>query len=121
MLKRRLGMAGVGYVRECLNAAHQHPDVLPATFDVAEFEKDIRLIESLEPLMTKLNELAQMLNDTRLRLGQEAMDQAGVVYDSVKLHAKRNSELNQLVAQLKGFHQRKPGEALAKRVNTVAG
>ncbi|MFN0034199.1 MAG: hypothetical protein ACKVUS_03970 [Saprospiraceae bacterium] len=113
--KRNLGQGSVGYVRECLNAAQQHPEVLPNAFSVAEFEKDVRLMESLEPLTAKLNELSQMLTDTRQRLGQESLDQAGVLYDAVKAHTKRSSDLKPLMLRLKDFYKRSASVSTEKK------
>jgi hypothetical protein len=112
--KRSLGQSGVGYVRECLNAAQQHPEMLPSVFNVSEFEKDVRLLESMEPLTAKLNELSQMFADTRMRLGQEALEQAGVVYDAVKTHTKRNNDLKPLESRLKEFYKRSSATPVQK-------
>ncbi len=113
--KRNLGQGGVGFVRECLNAARQHPDTLPGTFVVEEFDRDVRLLESLDPIAAKLNELHQLLTDPRQRLGQEALDQAGVVYDAVKSHSKRHSDLKPLLLRLSDFYKRSTSAAGAQK------
>lgn len=89
--KQNMGSYSLGYARECLSSALIHPEMLPGTFDIHEFEKDVALYSNLQFAAAELNSFAQRVNDTLVLLGQEMMEQSNFVYHQSKLAASRDN------------------------------
>lgn len=82
----KTGDRGRGFMLNCLDAAQQHTDCLPRSFNVEEMQKDIRLVEDLYPVLMALTELHSLVDDTYLAAHSEAYVAALKVYDAVKSH-----------------------------------
>lgn len=109
---QKIGQASLGYVQECVNAAVTNDEVLPRNFSTEEFQRDLALYMALAPLASKLDELAQKVNDTLLVVGKDLMENANIVYERVKSDAKKNNSRKPLADQLGEFYKRsKRGEA----------
>lgn len=68
----------------CLDAAQQHSDCLPRSFDVEEMSKDVKLMEELYPVLMALTELQSLVDDTYFAAQCEAYTAALKVYDAAK-------------------------------------
>jgi hypothetical protein len=75
-----------GFILNCLDAAQQHTDCLPRSFDVEEMQKDIQLMEHLYPILMALMELQSSVDDTYFAAQWDAYSASLRVYDSVKSH-----------------------------------
>jgi hypothetical protein len=75
-----------GFTLNCLNAAQQHTDCLPRTFDVDEMAKDVKLMEDLYTVMMALTELHSLVDDTYFTAQSEAYGAALKVYNAAKAH-----------------------------------
>ncbi|MGG6268404.1 hypothetical protein ACQ4M3_19595 [Leptolyngbya sp. AN03gr2] len=82
----KAGDRGRGFMLNCYDAAQKYTDCLPRTFDTAEMQKDLRLIEDLYPVLIALRELNSLVNDTYFAAQSEAYVAALKVYDAVKSH-----------------------------------
>lgn len=82
----KVGDRSRGFMLNCLDAAQQHSDCLPRSFDVAEMQKDIQLMEDLYPVLMALNELQSLVDDTYFAAHSEAYVASLKVYDAVKAH-----------------------------------
>lgn len=80
----KVGDRSRGFILNCLDAAQQHSDCLPRSFNVNEMQKDVQLMEDLYPVMMALTELQSLVNDTYFTAQSEAYLAALKVYDSVK-------------------------------------
>ncbi|WP_133512217.1 hypothetical protein [Candidatus Thiosymbion oneisti] len=96
----KTGPDSVSFVRNALTAAQDHPTILPASFEIPGFEKDVELFTALTELGTLADSVASQLDDTRLAVGGEAMQEAIQVYDYVKTAAKRTPGLKPVAEQL---------------------
>ena len=95
-----MGPKSVDYVNDNLTGANQFPNSLPGDFPVAEFAKDVTLINKLYPLLVASQSLTEGLNDTLLALGSDAMKQGDEVYGFLKLAAKTDANAKALVQQI---------------------
>ncbi len=108
---QKIGQASVGFVRECLTAATNNPDILARNFDSDEFQKDINLLDALYPIDGDEEIVFQLIRDTILMLGKDLMEQANEVYDAVKKEAKKNNSLKPLADSLGEFYKKSKAEA----------
>ncbi|MGA9770918.1 MAG: hypothetical protein WBV94_17890 [Blastocatellia bacterium] len=83
-----------------MTTAQANPTILPASFITAEFKNDVDLFAVLTELTTLASSLASQLDDTRLAVGGEAMQQASLVYTYVKTAAKITPGLKPVAEQL---------------------
>jgi hypothetical protein len=82
----KTGNRGRGFILNALDAAEQHTDCLPRSFDVAEMRKDVQLMDDLYPVLMALSQLKSAVDDTYLTANCEAYAAALRVYDSAKAH-----------------------------------
>ena len=73
----------LSFVQNSLQAAKNNPTILPGAFDVAEFESDVDLFATLTELGSIAEQLSSQLDDTRIAVGSEAMNEATQVYNYV--------------------------------------
>ncbi len=100
MKYRKMGPKSVDFVSECFVGAQQFRNHLTADFPMGEYEKDVRLIRQLFPILVAAQALAEGLNDTILALGSDCMKESNEVYDLLKNAAKTEGNVKTLVDQL---------------------
>ena len=102
----KTGPGSVGFVQTALTYAKDHPEILPSTFDVPEFDRDVTLFTQLSELLALVLALANALNETTKAVGSEAKKAALQFYDLLKNAAKTNPGLQPLVDELGRLFQR---------------
>ena len=96
----KTGPNSLSFVQNSLQAAKNNPTILPGSFAVAGFEQDVNLLAVLTDLSTLVAQLASQIDDTRLAVGGEAMNEATQVYNYVKAAAKTTPGLKPVADQL---------------------
>jgi hypothetical protein len=104
----KLGDKSLTFVQDALTAAQDHPEILPSTFNVAEFAKDVALFTALSEILALLQGRVEAVLDTTTGVGNECMRQGTQFYDLLKAAAKTTPGLDTLVAQLGARFQRPP-------------
>jgi catalase (peroxidase I) len=84
----KLGDKSQAFVTQALTVATQNSDILPRSFDVAEFRQDVDLWAALQPLTAALTQLQELVEDTYLEVGSEAYMAALAVYSYAKASGK---------------------------------
>lgn len=102
----KMGAKSVGFVELALRVAKENPGILPVGFNIAEFEKDVKLSLDLVEINTILAPLAEAVDDTNLAVGSEAMAQSNRIYELVKSAAKHDANLKELKNQLAERYKR---------------
>jgi hypothetical protein len=97
---RKMGPKSVDYVNDNLIGAKQFPNSLPKDFPLAEFDKDVTLINKLYPLLVASQALTEGLSDTILALCSDAMKEGDEAYGYLKLAAKTDANAKALVEQI---------------------
>lgn len=69
----KAGPNSLSFVTRAASAAQSNGGILPASFDVAAFQKDVALFEVLTEVGSLADSLASQIDDTRLAVGGEAM------------------------------------------------
>lgn len=106
----RAGGDSLSFVKNAITAAQSNPEILPASFDTAAFQKDVALLEALIPLATLAASVASQIEDTRMAAGMDAMQQAIQLYNYVKTAAKTTPGLKPIAEQL-GERFKRAGKA----------
>jgi hypothetical protein len=81
----KMGPKSVDFVGDANETTKTFPNVVPPTFDKAEFAKDTELVKNLVTIKMYVDSLQQKIDDTLLEVGSEAMVKALEVYAHVQL------------------------------------
>ena len=96
----KMGNKSLSFVSNSLTAAQSNPDILPASFDLAEFTSDYQLATTLSEVHLRLQQLTEKVDDTLMAVSSEAMTSSLTVYDYVKTAAKKTPGLKAIADQL---------------------
>jgi hypothetical protein len=96
----KTGSGSLAFVQNAYTAAQNNPTIIPASFSTADFQKDVDLLATLTELAALASSVVSQIEDTRLAVGSEAMQQATQVYNYVKAAARNTPGLKPLAEQL---------------------
>lgn len=94
------GPNSLSFVENAQVAAQNNPSILPGSFDATGFGSHVDLFAVLTDVNTSIAQLASEVDDTRLAVGSEAMNDARKVYDYVKAAVKDTPGLKPVADQL---------------------
>lgn len=103
--KKRLNRAANGrspFIQQACIYAQQHPEVLPGTFNLAEFGKDAALIAAIQTYFALLTSHFEKVRDTFTLANSDGYEQGLEVYNCFK-RANKNGEYDAIVAALGAF------------------
>jgi hypothetical protein len=112
MSAERLSLLGMGpqnesFANQALQAAIQHPDLMPNGLSVAAIQADKDLREALLPRFERLRVLTTKMDNTILVLGSEFFGGALAIYKALQAFGKE-AGITELLADLKRrFHRAK--------------
>lgn len=86
----KMGDKTVAFVSKALSYAKENPTLCPPYLNVAEFEKDMQLVEQLDAVLRPLRAVVEGVDDSTMLAGSEAYAAALIFYNSVKMAAKMN-------------------------------
>jgi hypothetical protein len=96
----KTGPDSLSFVNNALTAAQNNPTIFPASFSTPAFLNDVDLFSALTELSTLAESVTSRIDDTRLAVGGEAMQQSIQVYNYVKTAAKTTPGLKPVADQL---------------------
>ncbi|MFL6214582.1 MAG: hypothetical protein ACJ74J_11910 [Blastocatellia bacterium] len=102
----KAGPDSLSFITNALTAAQTNPSVLPVSFITAAFQRDVELFTALTELGTLAASVASQIDDTRVAVGGEAMQQAMQVYTYIKAAARTTPGLKPVAEQLGERFQR---------------
>ena len=110
---RKMGPKSEMFARKAYDVMAQSPEILPGTFELADFTADLEALDQLRPVFTRIAALAGRANDTEMALGSDIFNAALEGYRYAKL-AGKGAALDELKAQasvrFSGQRKRKGGE-----------
>ncbi len=111
---RKMGSKSVEYVNLSLQGSRSFPSLIPPSVDLAEFSKDVTLVNQLLAIRIEVEALLEGIDDTMLAAGADAMQFADLVYSYLKTGSKSNAGVKGITADIaKRFVKRsKTTEAL---------
>ncbi|UOQ99478.1 hypothetical protein MUN81_08300 [Hymenobacter sp. 5317J-9] len=86
---RNIGFDGVPFAQAALDAVRADPGFTRRSFDLAEFEKDVALMDGLRGIQAVLGPLAQKVSDTYRLAGADVMVTADDVYEDLRQPPER--------------------------------
>lgn len=81
---QKIGRHRRNFSHEANDAAHDHPDIIPAAFSVPGHDNDRSLEGDMEDVETWSAECLELIDDTHLIVGRELYAGARKIYDYVK-------------------------------------
>lgn len=85
--RQHLNSAGDGsqaFIRKSASVAPMITDYLPGGLNIAEMNKDIALMDALQPIRVKAESLAEKISDTQAILSSEAWEASLHIYRAAK-------------------------------------
>jgi uncharacterized phage infection (PIP) family protein YhgE len=104
----KAGPDSLSFLQNASSAAQNNATIFPASFNTPDFQKDVDLFATLTELYVLASSVASRIDDTRLAVGSEAMQQATQVYNYVKTAAKNTPGLKPIAEQLGERFQKSP-------------
>src|SRR5437016_1512669 len=102
----KAGPNSLSFVQNAVTTAEGYPKIFPESFDTQGFRRDVDLFGLLTELSTMAESLFSQIDDTRLAVGGEAMQQGSQVYKFVKTAADTTPGLKPIAEQLGERFQR---------------
>lgn len=106
--RKRLNKAANGrapFIQQAYTYAQQHPEVVPGTFNMTEFGKDVALINALQPFFLALTSHYEKVRDTLTLANSDGYEQALDIYSFFK-SSNRNGEYDAILAALGTFFEK---------------
>lgn len=97
----KLGSKSADFVADSRSAAAAFPQILPASFDVAEFNRDTSLFANLSEIKLMLDSLQEKVDHTYIAVGSEAMRASLEVYAYVQTASDRTPGLKSVAEKLR--------------------
>jgi hypothetical protein len=104
----KLGPKSADFVADAGAAATNFPQILPPSFDVAEYAKDTALFKSLSEIKINLDSLVEKVDHTYTAVGSEAMQASLEVYAYVQTARDRTPGLQSVADKLKDRFKKAP-------------
>jgi hypothetical protein len=98
---RKMGDKSESFSRQALQVISQNPQMIPANVPVNDAIADLKVLDQLRPLLTRLTRLCERGNDTDAALGNDIMTVALQAYGLLKLTG-RSEGLETLRRDLSG-------------------
>jgi hypothetical protein len=86
----KMGPATIPFVNAVSSNTQQNPQFIPSYVDAAELVKDVTAVKDLTTISNMLAKIVQLLDDTIMLAGSEAMVASLPIYQTIKLAAKNN-------------------------------
>ncbi len=86
----RMGAKSVDFVSNALGYALGHPEFNPGFLAVKDFEDDVAVVAVLRELRQSLKQVGDLIDDSLVLAGSDALAAALAFYQSVKAAARRN-------------------------------
>ena len=80
----KFGDKSRGFVAKAVTLVAQHPEILPANFNLKDLQTDAKLIDALDPVRVALEHLLGQVQDTLYAAGSDAYTGALHVYTYAK-------------------------------------
>ena len=111
---RNIGFDGIPFAQAALDATRASVDFTRRSFDLAEFEKDVALMDSLRGIRAVLAPLAQKVQDTFRLVGADVMVTADDVYEDLRKDNGETAAVQAPLQIMKKRYAQRLGAAKAK-------
>ena len=115
---RNIGFDGVPFADADLDATRASIDFTRRGFDLAEFEKDVALLDNLRGIQAVLAPLAQKVQDTYRLVGADVMVTADDVYEDLRKDNGETAAVQPALKIMKKRYAHRMGTAKTKSAPT---
>lgn len=84
----KMGDKSEAFCRKTVEVLAANPNVLPATFNLAEVRRDLTGFDTLRPRLVRIERLTEKMRDSQLALGSDVMSAALEGYALLKVAGK---------------------------------
>lgn len=109
----RVGNTFGPFIEMAHEATGEHPEIMPAIFNIAEFDKDYQLQKDLVPILSQLHELTESVEDTIFAARSDAMSAALEVYAAVQQNKNKVPGLDTLASNMAAFFKKSGRKVLS--------
>lgn len=102
----KVGNAYLPFVDLAYQALEEHPEIIPAAFDKAEFVKDYALLKAMSPIVSQLNELVEGIQKTFTAVGSDSLNESLDVYEYVKQNKDKVPGLKVIADKMATFFKK---------------
>ena len=85
---RKMGPKSEMFARKAYDVLAQSPEILPGTFELADFTVDLEALDQLRPVFARIAALAGRAGDTEMALGSDLMTASLEGYAVLKVAGK---------------------------------
>lgn len=96
----KMGDKSLAFVSNSVTVTQNNQEIVPASFDIAEFTKDYQLTVTLSEVLGLLEQLTEQVDDTLMAVGSESITSSLLIYDYVKTAARHKPGLKSVADQL---------------------
>lgn len=86
--RNRMGDKSEAFCRQAVVAFGENPDVLPRNFDLDAYKRDLTMLDTLRPRLSRLSRLHERMQDTEIALGSDLMANSLEGYAVLKVAGK---------------------------------
>ncbi len=102
----KVGNSYSGFLKKVSSVAGDHPEILPAVFNLDEFKRDYQLALNLLPILNKLNEVTEAVQDTIFAANSDAMSAGLSIYAAVQQNKDKVPGMDTIAAEMAAFFKR---------------
>jgi hypothetical protein len=102
----KVGNTYSGFLKKANGVAADHPEILPAVFNLDEFKKDYQLALDLQPILTRLKELTEAVQDTIFAANSDALSAGLGIYAAVQQNKDKIPGMDTIAAEMAAFFKR---------------
>ena len=103
----RMGDKSEAFCRQAVVAFVENPDVLPRNFDIEAYRRDLAMLDTLRPRLSRMSRLFERMQDTEIALGSDLMTNSLEGYAVLKV-AGKGAGLDSLRQMLSARFARSP-------------
>lgn len=108
--KRKLGARRIGYAQAAGQGSNQHIQIMPRNLDNYHFNQIMQFIDCLRRMRAVQRAFYEMVDDTLMAAGIDAMTFAKMVHDAIRLANKVDPAYDSILKELDEYNKRAQAE-----------
>lgn len=107
----KVGNAYLPFIDKAYQTMVAHPEIIPPVFSKDEFLRDYNLLNTLRPIFTQIDELAESIRKTFMAVGSDALVAALEIYSAVKQNKDKVPGLASTADEMAVFFKKSKAKA----------
>jgi hypothetical protein len=114
----KMGDKSEAFCRQAVDVLGENPGILPRDFDFPGLRRDLQMLDVLRPRIIRMRKLQQLLNDSEMAPGSDAISGALEGYSFLKV-ADKGKGLDELKKMLAARFSKRPATLNAEPLPTL--